>query len=193
MIPTLEEIIRALLAGTMVHTQAAHYLKLHEDLQRDVDNDISDVPYTRGVVLMDVIKKCVEQDGRWGQRVYPNFFYGMTAWADTSFAGLANTHGVLAPDTARWLTQTRASDGELSWMDILTEEVAKLCEKYEQPQALRDQLIDVAGVAVQWAAQLSHEPAIRIETTENSDGTMSMTAHVDADHEGPGAAADEPA
>lgn len=64
---------------------------------------------------------------------------------------------------------------------------AKLADKYEKPDDLREQLIDVAGVAVQWASQLTPEPefVVSIEDRDNGDGTVSVTAHVEADHEGP--------
>lgn len=176
MIPTLEDIIRGLLSGTMTREAAERYLELHVELQNDLES-LVEPSYERAQAIIDTIKKCHEQDRRWGQRVYPDFNLGMMNSADTSIAGLANTHGVLAPDKARWLTQTRDGDGELSWMDILSEEVSKLCEKYESPVELRAQLIDVAGVAVQWASQLS-----------------AMTVTIEApDHEGPGDEPNDPA
>ena len=201
MIPTLDDIIRGLLNGTMTHEQAKFYLEQHEKLQAEVDG-LADVPYARGAVTIDVLKKCVEQDRRWGPRRYPSFDVGMTGNADIGPNQLAGFHEVVVPARARLLTEIQSGDGQLSWMTILVEEVSKLCEKYEQPQALRDQLIDVAGVAVQWASQLTPEPEYSVEAVDNGDGTMSLNAnvtlgegttsgggyaevHQEADHEGP--------
>ncbi len=186
MIPTLDDIIRGLLNGTMTPEQAKFYLEQHEKLQAEVDG-LADVPYARGAVTIDVLKKCVEQDRRWGPRRYPSFDAGMTGNADIGPNQLAGFHEVVVPSRARLLTEIQAGDGQLSWMTVLVEEVSKLCEKYEDPKTLRDQLIDVAGVAVQWASQLTPEPqfVVSVEDSDNGDGTVNVTAHVEADHEGP--------
>ncbi|QKW95591.1 hypothetical protein AXL3_53 [Stenotrophomonas phage vB_SmaS-AXL_3] len=169
MIPTLDDIIRGLLNGTMTPEQAMFYLEQHEKLQAEVDG-LGDVPYARGAVTIDVLKKCAQQDRRWGLREYPSFNVGMTSNADIGPNQLAGFHEVVAPVRARLLTQTQDDQGELSWMTILVEEVAKLVDFYEKPEELRAQLIDVAGVATQWAAQLTPEPEFE---------------QVEADHEGP--------
>lgn len=186
MIPVLEDIIRGLLNGTMTPERAKFYLEQHEKLQAEVDS-VSNVPYARGAVTIDVLKKCAQQDRRWGPRQYPSFNPAMTANADIGPNQLAGFHEVVAPVRARLLTQTQDDQGELSWMTILVEEVSKLADKYEKPDDLREQLIDVAGVAVQWASQLTPEPefVVSIEDHDNGDGTVSVTAHVEADHEGP--------
>lgn len=175
MIPTLEDIIRGLLDGTMTHEAASAYLAEHERLQAHVDN-MQAPRYEVAASVLNMIERCREQDRRWGLRGYPSFNMAMVSSADTSVAGLANTHGVLPPDKAKWLCEVRAADGDLSWMDILASEVAKLVGKYEDAQALRDQLLDVGAVAMQWAARL-----------------MKVELVVFADHEGPGAHADDPA
>lgn len=184
MIPVLEDIIRGLLDDTITPEQARYYLKCHEDLQAEVDS-VSDVPYARVRCLVDVIKKCEDQDLRWGPRTYPSFNAQLAACADTTPTDLAGYHEIPNPRRARLTTAARGE--ELAWLDILVEEVCKLCEKYEDQKALRDQLIDVAGVAIQWAAQLTQDPQIDLEFTDNADGAVSMTAHVtvDPDHEGP--------
>src|SRR3546814_5774957 len=165
MIPTLDDIIRGLLNGTMTPEQAKFYLEQHEKLQAEVDG-LGDVPYARGAVTIDVLKKCAQQDRRWGPRQYPSFNPAMTANADIGPNQLADFHEVVAPVRARLLTQTQDDQGELSWMTILVEEVSKLADKYEKPDDLREQLIDVAGVAVQWASQLTPEPRSEEHTSE---------------------------
>lgn len=187
MIPTLEDIIRGLLDGTMPREKAQFYLNAHLELQAEADDDsVGQVPFTRARCLLDVIKKCVEQDNRWGPRQYTSFHPALVASADSSVPGLASYHGVITPYKARLESAAQDAEGQLSWMTILVEEVAKLVEKYEDKRALREQLIDVAGVALQWAAQLTPEPQVDVETVDHGDGTIGLTAHVqEADHEGP--------
>lgn len=173
MIPTLEDIIRGLLDGTMTAEQARRYLAEHEKLQAEVDA-VTTVPWNRARCLMDVINKCHEQDARWGLgSTYPAFDASLMASADTTAIDLASYYGVPTPRRARLTTASRAS--ELAWMDVLVEEVAKLNEKHDSPGALREQLIDVAAVATQWAA------------------SMTTGERVEPDHEGPGSDADDPA
>lgn len=184
MIPVLEDIIRGLLDGTITPEQARHYLKCHEDLQAEVDS-VSNVPYARAKCLVDTIKKCEEQDLRWGPRTYPSFDAQLAACADTTPIDLAGYHEIPNPRRARLTTAARGE--ELSWLDILVEEVSKTTEQHDNVGKLRDQLIDVAGVAIQWAAQLTPDPQAELKFTNNADGTVSATAHVtvDPDHEGP--------
>lgn len=165
MIPVLEDIIRGLLNGTMTTEQAKFYLAQHERLQAEVEA-VSNVPYARAKCLVDTVKKCEEQDLRWGPRTYPSFDAQLVACADTTPIDLAGCHEIPNPRRARLTTASRGE--ELAWLDILVEEVSKTTEHHDDRQALRDQLIDVAGVAIQWAAQLTPGPEF-----------------VEADHEGP--------
>lgn len=176
MIPTLIDIVRGLLNGTMTHEEADRYLLAHLELQAEAD-ELQVDSYERARSLCDIIKRCNEQDQRWGERTYPSFNPAMVASADTSIAGLANTHGQLTPEKARWLREVRAGDNELSWMDILSCEVAKLCERYEDQVKLRDQLLDVAAVAVQWAAALT----VAEDTAERPQAVNRAEAY----HDGP--------
>lgn len=194
MIPTLEDIIRGLLDGTIQPEQARRWLQCHLDLQKEVDVMSLYIPsYEMARGLLDTIRKVKEQDARWGPRQYPSFDAQLEASADTTAAHLASFHNLPTADHAR-LCRTARQD-ELSWADILVCEVAKLPERYEDQTALRAQLIDVAGVALQWAAQLTPEPVVvRYEDERHADGTMSVKASVEcvdppslqeADHEGP--------
>lgn len=169
MIPTLEDIILGLLAGTMTHEDARKWLQAHLDQQADLGS-LSVPSYERSQCVIDVIKKCEEQDRLWGEgRVYPSFNLTVTSNADNGQYAVAGYHEVVNAARARTLSDGQAESGELSWMTILVEEVAKLTEKYEQPLKLREQLIDVAGVAVQWAAQLTPVPQLE-HAKDSGDG-----------------------
>lgn len=196
MIPVLEDIIRGLLDGTMSPEEAKFYLDAHERLQNGVDS-LADVPYVRGVVTLEVLEKCFAQDRQWGARTYPSFNTAIMSNADLGQYAVAGYHEVVNAQRARLLTANQNATGELSWMTILVEEVAKLTEKYESPQQVREQLIDVAGVAIQWAAALTPEPEFVLKVSSpqaelpldtNGDGgrTVTVNVHVEeADHEGP--------
>lgn len=183
MIPTLLDILAALLAGEMTHEEAARYLKVHQELQADVDNVAEDVPYERGVVLMDAIKKMAEQDQRWGAQNYPAFDPQLQLFADTEAVDLAREHGVLSAQTARLRTDSRGE--ALSWMDLLVEEVAKLTEYRDSKLGLRLQLSDVVGVALQWAQTLVEPPVAQFKY-DDVTGTATVVVELqEADHEGP--------
>lgn len=189
MIPTLEDIIRGLADGSMTKEVALRYLAEHVKLQEEVDS-LSDVPYHRGHVTADLLKKCEEQDLRWGTNVYPSFDLALTSSADTSPGDLAVYHSLPTARDARIGRHESSLNGDLTWIEILTCELSKTTERYEDKQGLRDQLVDVAAVAVQWAAQLDAEllPEPRVTIEDNHDdetGTITLTAHVELDHEGP--------
>jgi hypothetical protein len=182
MIPVLEDIIRGLLNGTMTPEQAKFYLEQHEKLQAEVDA-VAEVPFLRATCLVDLIKKCDEQDKRWGAREYSSFDRALSANADVGPIDLACYHEIPNPRRARLTTNSRGEN--LAWIDILVEEVAKTTEHHDNTLSLRAQLIDVAGVAIQWASQLTPEPKLDFETKNNGDGTVSVSVHMEADHEGP--------
>lgn len=181
MIPTLIDILAALLAGEMTNEEAAHYLKVHRDLQAQVDDVAEEVPYER--LSCSAINKMAEQDKRWGAQSYPAFSPQLSLFADTDAKDLAQEHGILTPSTARLRTDSRGD--ELSWMDLLVEEVAKLTERREDKLALRLQLSDVVGVALQWAQTLVDPPVAQFHYDEKTGQATATVEVQEAGHEGP--------
>lgn len=157
MIPTLMDIIRGLLDGTITQEEARKWLAEHERLQAEVDG--SDVSPSLSEVLLSIISKRAEQDARWGKigtYKHAPFDYRVMAHADndTNPVVIAQAHGIISPEIAR----LRTEDADpITWMDILVEEVSKLTEGHSSKPKLREQLIDVAGVAAAWAEQLDEE------------------------------------
>jgi hypothetical protein len=161
MIPTLSDIIKMLLAGECTPVQAQLWLAEHQKLQDEFDA-LEDVPPGLSRVMLDALKKRFAQDDRWGALdtyQHASFDPTLLASADTDSDSkiLAAAHCVPAPYAARAATRIAAATGELSWMLLLVEEVSKLTEHHSNQAALREQCIDVAGVALAWAEALDHQ------------------------------------
>jgi hypothetical protein len=89
-------------------------------------------------VLAEVEAERRRQDSRWGEQNHPD-----------------GTGDAYADDAAlaRKECEQAADSGELSWRHILLEEVAEAMAERE-PADLRNELIQVAAVAVAWAEAL---------------------------------------
>ena len=95
-------------------------------------------------VLRDIAAERERQNEKWGMQLHPD---------GTS----RDQEGVAS--MARWICDCNARDGNVTWRDILAEET---CEAYaqEDPEILRNELIQVAAVAAAW-----------IEDIDSRDGT----------------------
>jgi len=87
------------------------------------------------VILDDVFDERVEQDEKWGEQNHPD--------------GTGRTFSTL--DAARIKSENalRVAKGTLTWQDILEEEVIEAFAETDS-QALIDELVQVAAVAVAW-------------------------------------------
>ena len=100
--------------------------------------------------LREVVAERVAQDGRWGVQNHPDrALLALDVW---SFH-----HGM---DAADWKARnaTRASRGELAWDGILLEEVFEACAETD-PVKIREELVQVAAVAVAWIEALDRRAA----------------------------------
>ena len=89
-------------------------------------------------VLLDVADERVAQVEKWGVQSRPD--------------GTATANGPYA-EKAKELTDAKAEDGTLTWADILSEEVLEAFAETD-PETLREELIQVAAVAVSWAEDI---------------------------------------
>jgi hypothetical protein len=87
-------------------------------------------------VLLEVQHEREAQDEKWGPQNHP------------SFGPLAPV--VIGADTARALCETNHQYGIGSFADILLEEVAEAFEERTDEAKLREELVQVAAVAVNW-------------------------------------------
>ncbi|MET8151380.1 hypothetical protein ACIBSW_25410 [Actinoplanes sp. NPDC049668] len=94
-------------------------------------------------VLTEVAAERRRQDERWGQQNHPD--------------GTGHWHAADAA-LARKECEQAAETGSLSWRHILLEEVAEAAAEAE-PGDLRNELIQVAAVAVAWAEAIDRRAA----------------------------------
>lgn len=88
--------------------------------------------------IFDVLAELKRQHEKWGVQDHEN--------------GTSTSNKVLA-DAARAACNNAHQEGYLTWKHILNEEVLEAFAE-EDPQRLREELIQVAAVALQWAAAI---------------------------------------
>jgi hypothetical protein len=94
-------------------------------------------------VLHDVRVERDRQDAKWGQQ---NHLDGTSRERD------------LDARNARLRCDTKASLGTVKWLDILLEEVMEAAAE-EDPAKLREELVQVAAVAVSWVEAIDRRVA----------------------------------
>lgn len=87
-------------------------------------------------VLSEVEDEMAAQETKWGEQNHPD--------------GTGDDGYVHACATAKLTCQIAAAAGGLTWVDILTEEVMEAFAETD-PERIREELIQVAAVAVTWA------------------------------------------
>jgi hypothetical protein len=92
------------------------------------------------LVVGDVIAERYKQDAKWGEQNHPS----VERWA------ICEDYMEPKMGKARERCDTRAMGGTLAWADILVEEVAEAIDAAVNGDDLRDELIQVAAVAVAW-------------------------------------------
>lgn len=86
-------------------------------------------------VLVDVYTERVQQDARWGEQNHPD--------------GTNLTEDDWRANRVKQLNDYHVSNNDLTWRDILLEEVYEAFAESD-PDRLREELIQVAAVAVCW-------------------------------------------
>lgn len=110
----------------------------------------------------------VRQNAKWGEQNHPdadpvllNREGGVTP------KRLAEHHEIATGHRARFLCQTAADRGQANFMAILVEEVGEACDEIAKGDtaALREELVQIAAVAVQWVEAIERRngrPAKRV-------------------------------
>lgn len=156
MIPTMEDIIRGLLDGTMTHAEAAKWLAQHQRMQEELDG--SDVSPTTAQVLLDLIRERGAQDKKWGEQNHASFDPVLSSWDGGAPAErMANEYEIPGEARAKFLCQKAFAEGQGTWMHILVEEIAEACGSYDKPDKLREELVQVAAVVVAWIEMLDRK------------------------------------
>jgi hypothetical protein len=94
-------------------------------------------------VLGEIVAERTRQDVRWGEQNHPD--------------GTAITGDDERAASARHTCQSMAARGEVTWRDILWEEVAEALAESD-PARLRAELIQVAAVAAAWVEAIDRRP-----------------------------------
>lgn len=96
----------------------------------------------RGVVINDVLQERRAQDAKWGEQNHPD--------------GTGYDWDVLNAQYYREKCDTAFADGRGTYKDILREEVFEAFAE-KDPEKLKQELIQVAAVAVAWVEKLLRE------------------------------------
>lgn len=105
-------------------------------------------------VLAAVVTERARQDAKWGaDRTQPDAHAGIDNYEWDRRHGATHMLGILSAKMYRSMVEASARRGELSWSEILMEEVAEAAEEggVGNLALLYVELIQVAAVAVAWA------------------------------------------
>ncbi len=94
-------------------------------------------------VLDEIVAERVRQEDRWGESNHPDTYPHFHYW--------------MAPaERFKEITDGRARAGVCSYTDVLLEEVAEAIDEARagNKRALREELIQVAAVAVKWVEKI---------------------------------------
>lgn len=99
-------------------------------------------------VVSEVTRERFDQHTKWGEQNHPDFpvFDAFDAGAQKAMA-----------DEARDECQKAFAEGTGSYYHILNEEIAEAYAEYDDPQALRKELIQAAAVAVAWVEKIDRD------------------------------------
>ena len=101
-------------------------------------------------VLREVAAERIRQDTKWGEQNHPN--------------GTGSAEWILQAAAAKNETDRQAKAGSITYLHILSEEVAEAFAE-NNPERLRAELVQVAAVSVAWIECIDR----RAMTTEASD------------------------
>lgn len=124
-----------------------NYLNPHT---HPLDQDVQRTAAT-AEVLYEIARERSRQDAKWGEQNHPDGTGPAVRWIT------ADTADYVA-DTARVECQRMASVGRVTWRHILVEEIAEALAE-DDPDKLREELIQVAAVAVNWVESIDRRAA----------------------------------
>jgi hypothetical protein len=97
----------------------------------------------------DVSDELARQRVLWGVQDHPSFYPEAEAFIGDPEL-LARAHGIVSESAARDILESAVARGQCAWAGILIEEVAELFGTEGDLSALREELIQVAAVALSW-------------------------------------------
>lgn len=103
-------------------------------------------------VLNEVLAERVRQDEKWGEQNWPSFVSGLGTY------GRSAHYGVRREENAKRFCEGRFRQGVGTYADIFVEEVAEAIGA-ETEDHLREELVQVAAVAVAWIEAIDRRKA----------------------------------
>lgn len=119
-----------------------------------------------GGVLYEIGIERVRQNHKWGEQNHPDF-------ADMPVVMRPLHYEIPTKADAIKVCDGRAEDGTLTWADILIEEVAEAIET-RTPGELREELIQVAAVAIAWVEAIDRRRLKRGDAIVTQGGEVCL-------------------
>lgn len=115
-------------------------------------------------VLNEVLQERRDQYAKHGEQDHPSFYQVfLDAPAATEPEWMTERYGLPTAAHARNATEFARSRGNLNWAHILVEELAEAIEAgVSSEQQLRDELVQIAAVAVAWIESLDRSQSLRV-------------------------------
>lgn len=114
-------------------------------------------------IAVEVLHERDRQDAKWGEQNHPDGTAGPIRWL--RYLAYVVPGGELRAATAdeiaaaaKTATDTAAESGEVTWRDILLEEVAEAFAEVDSAK-LRAELVQVSAVAQQWIGAIDRRAA----------------------------------
>lgn len=114
-----------------------------------------------------VMQEVYRQVDKWGVQRHPD---GTDPFKPMSYIGLAHVIRDQARDTCNRATK----EGRVAWRHIMAEEMFEAFAERESTDALRDELIQVAAVAISWIRDLDMS-RMTADAEAEADADLSRT------------------
>jgi precorrin-6B methylase 2 len=98
-------------------------------------------------ISQDILREVSRNLYRWGMQQHPDIYIGGST-----------QYGCPDNNVARAACERAAKEGRITWAHILVEEVAEALDT-QSPADLRDELVQVAAVALDWIRDLDQRRA----------------------------------
>lgn len=132
--------------------------------------------YAAGKFFNEILTERALQEAKWGEQNHPDAdpvildrLDRNDHWADPLNVELrlADEYSIPHARAAKFTCQQKAAHGQVTWFDILLEEVAEVLEAIvtRNPETIREELVDVAAVCEVWAEALQRRTAAKGEAT----------------------------
>jgi hypothetical protein len=126
--------------------------------ERDTEAIADFLATVLGGPLLEVLDERARQDAKWGEQNHPDIAPHIVAPGQVPFV-----HGLPSAADAKRMTDSRAKAGLVSWADIAIEELAEALEAaaLDDEDAVRNEVVQLASVCVQWVQAIDRRKANR--------------------------------